>query len=164
MELSGQAAIFGIMLATGMALGIVFDCYRVMRALLRLKKVATAIADILYWLLATGLVFLVLMLSNWGELRFYVFIGLITGVFCYYRLFSSAVIRLLIQATRMLAAAGRYGKLVLVFLLIKPLRLVARVVYFPFGFVGRKVRNIKNSLKKNWNNHKPPDGKEIPPQ
>lgn len=164
MELSGQAAVFGIMMATGMVLGMVFDCYRVMRALLRLKQFVTAITDFLYWLLATAVVFLVLMLSNWGELRFYVFIGLGTGVICYYRLFSSGIIRFLVLAIRMLAAAGRYGRLVLSCLLIRPLRLLFRLLFFPFSFVGRKMTNVKNGLKRKWNNRKPPDGKEIPPQ
>ena len=139
MELSGQAAVFGVMTVTGFLLGILFDGYRVLRGTARLKKWSTALADLLYWLVATAVVFGILLFSNGGELRLYVFIGLFAGAALYYRLASAFVIRLLLQGIRLAGAGVRYLKLLLFWLVVKPVAILFGALVFPFLFTGRKL-------------------------
>lgn len=139
MDLSGQAAVFGIMTATGFLLGVLFDCYRVLRGTVRLKTWSTALADLLYWLIATVVVFGILLFSNGGELRLYVFIGLFAGAALYYRLASNFVIRLLLEAVRLAGTGVRYLKLLLFWLVVKPVAILFGALVLPFLFAGRKL-------------------------
>ena len=85
MELNGQVFTFLMTIVTGMLLGGLFDCYRVLRRTFKPKAFMTWLADLLYWLVATVVMFIALVFSNWGELRFYVFIGVLSGLGVYYR-------------------------------------------------------------------------------
>lgn len=164
MELSGQAAVFGVMTVTGFLLGVLFDGYRVLRGTVGLKKWSTALADLLYWLVATAVVFGILLFSNGGELRLYVFIGLFTGAVLYYRLASAFVIRLLLQGLRLTGAGVRYLKLLLFWLVIKPVAILFGALVFPFLFTGRKLAvagrsagRYCRSLKFWQSNKRPPE-------
>jgi spore cortex biosynthesis protein YabQ len=139
MNADGQIGTFAITVATGALLGLVFDFYRVLRALYRPPQMVTALADLAYWLLATGLVFLALLFGNWGELRLYAFIGLALGALGYYRLLSRQAVRLLVGLLRALAAAARTVRTVLVYAVVKPLAFAAGLVVEPARFVLERI-------------------------
>lgn len=92
---------------TGLVLGILFDFYRVFRIITRPKKILTLLGDIIFGLLATVAVFLILLYSNWGEFRLYVFIGMIIGIFFYYNLLSRWIVNLLLGCCRLIKRTGR---------------------------------------------------------
>jgi spore cortex biosynthesis protein YabQ len=92
MSLNNQFMTLGLMLTSGLGLGILFDLYRVLTEWLNIKRWLTSIFDFLYGIAAAVAVFQVLYYSNHGQLRLFVFIGLFLGIFIYYRLFSLAVI------------------------------------------------------------------------
>lgn len=164
MELSGQAAVFGVMAATGFLLGILFDGYRVLRGTARLKKWSTALADLLYWLIATAVVFGILLFSNGGELRLYVFIGLFAGAALYYRLASSFVIRLLLQGLRLTGAGVRYLKLLLFWLVVKPVAILFGALVFPFLFTGRRLAAAGRSAGRYCRGRRPWRFNKRPPE
>lgn len=97
-------------IVTGLVLGILFDFYRVFRMITRPKKFLTCLGDLVFGLLATVAVFFVLLYSNWGEFRLYVFIGMIMGLFLYYNLLSWLVIKLLVGTCRLIKKTGRGTK------------------------------------------------------
>ncbi|NLS44905.1 MAG: spore cortex biosynthesis protein YabQ [Firmicutes bacterium] len=74
----------GVTALAGVIMGILFDLYRVARWALRPGKVITVICDIIFWLLATTVVFIFLVTYSWGDVRFYMFVGFAAG-FCIYR-------------------------------------------------------------------------------
>ncbi len=150
MELSDQITTFAITVTTGAILGALFDLYRVIKAKLRPCPLITAVTDILYWLTATAIVFAALLLGNWGELRLYVFIGLITGVTIYYRVFSRYVIRFFTGVfyftgvmTRgiclILACLWRWLYTIINFLLLKPLIFIYKQLLKPVMSLYRKI-------------------------
>ncbi len=135
MNADGQVETFVITVVTGMFLGLVFDFYRVLRALYRPHRLLTALADLAYWLLATGLVFLALLFGNWGELRLYAFIGLALGALGYYRLLSRQAVRALAGLLRLVGGAVRAVKTVLAYTVVKPLAFLAGLVVKPVRFL-----------------------------
>lgn len=153
MGLAGQQVeTFVITILTGLLLGLLFDLFRVMRNIFRPRWMIGSAADLAYWLLATGIVFTALLLGNWGELRLYVFIGLLGGVAAYFKFLSRRTVRLLIGLLRLAGRAVRAVELALVYLLVKPVRFLARLAASPF----RRLAGIAARRRR------PPD--EKPPQ
>jgi spore cortex biosynthesis protein YabQ len=139
MNVNGQIDTFVITVATGAFLGLLFDFYRVLRALYRPRWLLTSLADLLYWLAATGLVFVALLFGNWGELRLYVFIGLALGAFGYYRLLSRQAVRLMIGLLRALAWTARTAGRIISFLFVRPAGFLARLAARPLRRLGGMI-------------------------
>lgn len=139
MNADGQIDTFVITVVTGMFLGLTFDFYRVLRAFFRPRWLLTSLADLGYWLLATGVVFLALLFGNWGELRLYTFIGLALGAFGYYRLLSRQAVRLIIALLRLTAGVARAVRTAIVYLFVKPAVYMARLGVRPVRYVRGKL-------------------------
>jgi len=154
-DLSGQVLTFIITIMTGILLGVLFDCYRVLRGTFKPKALVTWLADLLFWLVATAVVFVALVFSNWGELRFYVFMGILSGLGLYYNWLSLYVIRLFASAVRLIIAGLILIKNIFISVFIKPVKYCIKMVSWPFMFVGRKATNW---CRTRW--PKPPDDEE----
>lgn len=138
MSMDSQLATFVITIVTGAVLGCLFDFYRVVRGALRLRWASTALADLLFWLTATALVFAGLIIGNWGEMRLYVFFGLAGGVVGYYRLCSRWAVRLFAGLVRLAARLARAVRLAAVYIFVKPLRFCGRLAGWPVRYIGGK--------------------------
>ncbi|MBP2628262.1 MAG: spore cortex biosynthesis protein YabQ [Firmicutes bacterium] len=152
MELTGQVMTFVITIMTGMLLGVLFDCYRVLRGTFSPKRLVTWFTDLLYWLVATAIVFIALVFSNWGELRFYVFIGILSGLGVYYNWLSLYAIRLFSKTIKLIIAGLSLLKKIFIGAFLKPGRYCMRLVSRPFMFVGHKATTW---YRTRW--PKPPD-------
>ncbi|GFN33785.1 spore cortex biosynthesis protein YabQ [Paenibacillus xylaniclasticus] len=105
LTLSEQWLTMGLMLLSGIGMGVVFDGYRVVSHELRFAKWTLPLFDLLYWAAATFIVFQALSAGNNGEVRAYVFLGLAVGVIIYFLMLSRAVIAIVrwtIEAIRYL--------------------------------------------------------------
>lgn len=127
MTVYDQMIIFAITMGLGVVIGITFDFYRAARGLWRPKMIATVIGDMLIWLFLTVITFAVLLVSNWGEVRFYVFIGIFAGALVYYRLFSSTVVN---WWRVLLKLVARVTKLVVAILTFS-FRLLPKLLFIP---------------------------------
>jgi spore cortex biosynthesis protein YabQ len=96
----GQLETFLCLALTGIALSFLFDCYRLMRGTGSPRGLITATTDLLFWLLATIVVFAVLLNSNWGEIRLYVFVSLLSGVLVYYQLLSRRAMKIIMMGLK----------------------------------------------------------------
>lgn len=88
------------MIAIGVLTGLMFDIYRVFRFLLRPGATVSIFLDLIFWVLATPVIFLLLLACNWGQLRLYVFLGMAVGLFSYFQLLSQSVLWFLLNAVR----------------------------------------------------------------
>lgn len=156
MELSTQIRTFLFIVITGIVLGILFDTYRVLRRRFRPPWLVTSLTDLLYCLLASAIAFTALLASNWGELRFYVYIALLVGIIAYYRLVSQYVMKFIMVLLLLITKLCRLTKLAVAFTIIKPVVLVTRTVLWPFRFIGRKYSAW-------YKRRRPPPPEEIPP-
>lgn len=122
------------MLLSGIGMGIVFDGYRVVSDELRISRIWVPVFDLLYWIAATLTVFQVLSSSNHGEVRFYVFLGLLLGIGCYYWLFSKITVRLVRLLIETVRALTRFAVKCFRLLIVKPLVLLFRLAKLLLAF------------------------------
>jgi spore cortex biosynthesis protein YabQ len=97
---------FFMILLCGAVLGLLFDLLRVARGHYQPNRLIAALADLLFWSVATVALSGALFYGNWGELRFYVLVGLLLGLGLYYWLASPLVMdmaRLVLRVLEWLA-------------------------------------------------------------
>lgn len=135
MSLQVQFWTLALMLMSGLGLGAAFDGCRVVSHRLGLGRMWLPVLDLLYWLAATLAVFRVLTAGNEGEVRLFVFVGLLLGVACYFWLFSRMVIRLVEGLIAAVKLTIRLLLRTLDLLLLKPLLLLWRMVRSILGFL-----------------------------
>ena len=88
-----QLTSFGIFIVIGIIISIIFDIFRILRKTFKTIDIITYIEDTLFWL-SSGLIILIsIFLFNNGELRLYLFIGIIIGILFYMILFSKYFIK-----------------------------------------------------------------------
>ena len=135
MTLHMQFATMGMMLLGGLSLGGLFDLYRVLANQFRMPRYAYYFWDVIFWILGTLFVFKLLYDINWGQVRMFIFIGLLVGMGLYFWLFSGLVVKLilrLIQFTRILVRIGM--RMVNIFI-VTPIWLLFRASAIFFGFL-----------------------------
>jgi spore cortex biosynthesis protein YabQ len=109
------------MIGSGIVMGVVFDIYRVLQQKLRLHRWLTSVFDLLYWLAATAFVFLGLLSSNDGQLRLYVFLALIVGLWFYFIKWSSLTIRIVLWFIHIIELTVRWLLVLFDALIVRPL-------------------------------------------
>lgn len=77
-----------VMLTSGFGLGMLLDIYRVCKEQFKIRGWVLSLLDLLYWLISAFFIFRLLFWSNWGELRFYIFVAIGLGFFIYLRWIS----------------------------------------------------------------------------
>lgn len=83
-----QFNIFINFILTGFIIGILYDVFRILRKSFKTLDIVTYIQDIIFWIL-TGIILLYSIFTfNNGELRGYIFIGILSGVVLYMLLIS----------------------------------------------------------------------------
>ena len=77
---AAQAEVFLATVYAGLAAGVAYDMLRLMRRFLRAGKLITAILDIVFWVIAAGMVAVAAALSGEEGLRFYLILGMLCGM------------------------------------------------------------------------------------
>lgn len=135
MSLNEQFITMLAMLLSGVGMGMVFDGYRVVALQLHFPKWTKPVLDFMYWLVAVCFVFRVLYLTNQGDLRFYVFIGLFLGVWFYFLWFSFTTVRIVVILMKALKQLVRFVKVCLDILLVRPVLLIYKLIRVLFRFL-----------------------------
>lgn len=135
MSLEVQFLTVLLMAACGSVLGAVFDTYRVVAGQVRLHRRLVPLIDLMYWIAATVLVFRVLYYANYGDVRVYVFLGILLGLSLYYALISPWLIRLVKLVLRGLEALARFGIRMFRLLVVRPFLLLYRILLMVWGVV-----------------------------
>jgi spore cortex biosynthesis protein YabQ len=127
MSLNNQFLTLGLMIGSGLGLGIIFDIYRVMTGKLHLKRWLIAILDVLYGMVAAVAVFRVLYYSNQGQLRLFIFIGLMLGIYFYYKWFSWMIIWVVVMIIQCVLWCWNV-------LIVQPTLLIYKILLIILGF------------------------------
>lgn len=90
--INNQALLFCVFTINGFLIGLLFDFFRILRKSFKTSDIITYIEDILFWIL-TGIILLYSIFTfNNGEIRFYMFLGVILGCIIYMLLFSRYIV------------------------------------------------------------------------
>lgn len=124
-----QSFFFTVLL--GFLIGFIVDGYRTLGKFAAGKLAWRTAGDILLWVFLALLVFFLLLLNNWGEVRAYVLMGMALGLAVYRRQLSPFAVRFWRQVYFLI---GKLWKLA-VALLSLPFRLVQKVFFVPLGLL-----------------------------
>lgn len=78
-----QAYIFLIFIINGLLIGILFDIFRILRKSFKTSDFITYLQDILFWTCAGFLILFSIYTFNSGEIRLFIFVGLLFGIALY---------------------------------------------------------------------------------
>lgn len=143
-SIQSQAYIFFATLYGGIIIGFLYDIYRIFRYYAKPKKVATFIEDLVFWLIVSVISLFILIFSNWGEIRGYVFLGFISGAFLYYRILSKPIITILVHVVNFIVKVIKYIFSILFF----PFRVIVKHLYVPYTKVASKASRSCRKVKK----------------
>lgn len=89
-----QAYLFLVFSMTGVAIGVLFDIFRILRRTIKTSNIITYIEDILFWILTGILILYNIWYFNNGEIRIFMFLGIILGVLIYICTLSKIFIKI----------------------------------------------------------------------
>lgn len=143
-SVSSQAYIFLCTVLGGMAIGFVYDLFRVSRKTMKTKNIIVYLEDILFWIFVSVLTFGMLFASNAGQIRGYAFLGLILGVIIYAFLISYFVVRGMVRGIEI------FKKVIIKVykITIFPIKLIMKILYIPISYICKIHLWIKNVLRK----------------
>lgn len=143
---TNQAYLFLIFVINGVIIGLIFDFFRILRISFKTKDFVTYIEDILFWIITGGILLYSIFIFNNGEIRLFMFIGVIIGILLYILLISKYIIKVNVYIINILKK--------IVGIPIKILyRFIKKVFFRPISFVIINIRKIftkryKNIVKK----------------
>lgn len=106
---AAQAEVFLATVYAGLAAGVAYDMLRLLRLFLHAGKLVTAIFDIVFWVIAAGMVAVAAALSGEEGLRFYLMLGTLCGMLVWAGGFRRLVL-LLEKAVFSLSVRKKEGK------------------------------------------------------
>jgi len=92
-----QAYLFLIFTLVGAIIGFIFDFFRILRRSFKTNNIVTYIQDIIFWLLTGFIILISIFIFNNGEIRFFMFIGLLLGIIFYLLLFSKYIVNISVK-------------------------------------------------------------------
>ena len=92
-----QAYLFLIFILNGLLIGIVFDIFRILRRSFKTPNIITYIEDALFWIISVSIILYSLFVFNNGEIRGFIFIGLLFGIALYMLFISKTIIKIFVK-------------------------------------------------------------------
>lgn len=146
---TNQIYLFFIFVLDGILIGLLFDFFRISRKVFNTNDVVTYIEDFLFWILAGIIMLYSIFMFNNGELRLYMFLGIILGAFIYLLFISSYVIKINVKIINFLKKI--FGILIIPFKFIYNLlhKVLLKPITFLFINVRKSFTNFGIKIAKN---------------
>lgn len=153
--MGNQAYIFIVFILNGFLIGILFDVFRILRKSFKTKDIITYIEDIIFWIFTGLIIIYSLFKFNNGEVRGFIFVGIILGVLLYMLLFSKLFINIAFYLIN-------FVKKIVYFIIIIPIKflinLIRKILLKPISFIIINIRksmsNFKLKIKRMYNKKK----------
>lgn len=131
----------------GIAFSLLFDFYRTINYYIKPSKAFTHFMDLLFWIIAGAVVFMILLRAEFAELRVYTFIGMGAGIFIYFKLFSEYILKFYRWVIYILSKTIR----ILIIVVIIPFKLLYSLLWSPLNQIQKTLlktsKSIFNNLK-----------------
>ena len=95
-------SLFIVFSLTGVVIGILFDFFRILRRSFKTSNIITYVEDVLFWILTGVLILYNIWYFNNGEIRIYMFLGIIMGLLIYMLTLSNIIVSLFSKILKML--------------------------------------------------------------
>ena len=140
--ITNQAYLFIIFIVDGILIGLLFDLFRISRKVIKTNDIITYIEDILFWILTGIIILYSIFVFNNGELRLFMFLGIILGAITYMLFISSYVIKINIKIITLIKKIVK-----IVFIPVQIiLNLLRRIFVKPVTFLFINVRKIFTNI------------------
>ncbi|MGL4792030.1 MAG: spore cortex biosynthesis protein YabQ [Anaerotignaceae bacterium] len=143
LSLNLQAKTFIITVLCGMALGFFYDWIRVFRYAVAHKKFFIHLEDGLYWIFAVIALFIIMLNTTLGEIRFFSVMGTFLGMLLYFLIVSTYFLMVSEAIVRLIK------KIISIFfeIVLTPIRLILKIMGKIFGkTVGFAKKKSKKPL------------------
>ena len=107
-----QAYLFIVFSLTGVIIGLLFDFFIILRRSFKTSNIITYFEDVLFWILTGVLILYNIWYFNNGEIRIYMFLGIIMGGLIYMLTLSNIIkeLDLLKPIYKKTACFGHFGR------------------------------------------------------
>lgn len=140
--MENQAYLFGIFILNGFLIGLLFDIFRILRKSFKTVDLITYLEDICFWIITGFIILYSIFKFNNGELRGFIFIGILCGVLTYMLMFSKIFIRVNLFIINSL-------KKIIYFVIVVPVLFISKflkkIIFKPISFL---IINLRKSLSK----------------
>ncbi|WP_062107760.1 spore cortex biosynthesis protein YabQ [Bacillus niameyensis] len=137
MTLSTQFYTMLAMIGMGSIFGASLDTYQRFLKRGRRKQFFVFLNDILFWVLQGFVIFYVLFLVNYGEIRFYLLLALLCGFAAYQALIKRIYLYMLERIIRFVKATISFIKRLFIILIYRPIKGIVLLLLSVLLFFGR---------------------------
>ncbi len=116
----------------GMLLGLIWDIYRLIRHYFNFKSIGTFIGDIAYWVVSVYFSIQLINDISYGNLRFFLLIGFLSGALLYFITISNYILKAFIFV---------------IDTILKVIKKIINLLVFPFNFVKHKIKAFTHPIK-----------------
>ncbi len=146
-SVTSQTNTFLLSIGGGIASAFIFDLFRIRRRTIKACRYLVYAEDIIYWTLLALLIFVFVYFINEGEIRGYIFIGMILGATVYFLTASRFVIRILAAFFKFLFMfIGTFIKVILA-PFIQLVRITARILKKINALAGKCLKALSDRKK-----------------
>lgn len=147
-----QVFCLGIFTITGIAIGILFDTFRILRRSFKTADWVTYVQDILFWILTGCIILFSIFRFNNGEIRSYVFLGLAIGVILYMitisRFFIEYSVLIINFIKKILSVPIHFFSNIINKMMIKPIHFLVINMRKSIQTCNKKIKNTTKFNKK----------------
>ena len=140
-----QAYLFLVFSLTGIAIGLLFDFFRILRRTIKTANFITYIEDVLFWILTGLLILYNIWYFNNGEIRIYMFLGTIMGILIYMSTLSNILIKIFSKSLQTIIKVLELP-FKTIFLIFR--KIFTTIVAF-FTKIAKKYKNKEGNFKNN---------------
>ena len=131
-----QAFLFLTCVKTGIIMGVIYDLVRVLRKIIYHPNWLVQIEDLLYWVACGCFAFIMIYWRNYGQIRGFVFLGILIGTVLYFSTVSQLFVKIMTQ-------------IIMRFIII-PIRCIMVAISIPI----KHILKLYNSINKKRKIHK----------
>lgn len=140
--MNNQAYIFIIFIINGIIIGFLFDCFRIIRKSFKTSDMITYIEDILFWIIAGITTLYFIFIYNNGEIRFYIFLGILIGILFYMLTISKFIIKISVSIISFLKDIVTKAVNILVYPIKILFRIFRKTLLRPISFIFINIRTL----------------------
>lgn len=133
-----QTLLFVKSIQIGIMIAVLYDLIRIFRKMIKHPNWMVQVEDVLYWLMCILIGFSSLYMHNYGDIRLFIFIGMILGAIFYFATLSVFFMKI---ATWIIELAKQVIHYVIHMLSI-PIKWLIRLLMIPVRFVERQLHSL----------------------
>lgn len=134
---TNQAYLFLIFILNGLIIGFLFDFFRILRKTIKTSDFVTYMQDFIFWILTGVIILYFIFTFNNGEIRLFLFLGIMTGILIYMLLLSKFIIKINV-------AIINFFKKILEIPIKLLVKVIRKIFFKPISFF---IINVKKSTK-----------------